>query len=182
MVAEAVYRKRVQSYNWKNLEKLWLRIKNGTTKQWWDDGKAFEYLILKAFELDNAFVRYPYEVKLEDEVVEQIDGAVHFEELSCLVECKDYGERNVDIEPIAKIRNQLLRRPSSTIGLIFSKTGFTEPALTLAQYLAPQTILLWSSQEIDYIIQKKEICKFLKLKYHKCIEEGMPDYYITIEG
>ena len=181
MVTDETYRKRIQSYNWNKLERLWLRIKNGTTTRWWDAGKAFEYLILKAFELDSALVRYPYQVKMEEEVVEKIDGAVHIEGLSCLVECKDYSERNVDIEPIAKIRNQLLRRPSSAIGLIFSKTGFTEPALTLAQHLAPQTILLWSSQEIDYIIQKREISKFLKIKYIKCIEEGMPDYFITIE-
>jgi hypothetical protein len=53
-----------------------------------------------AFELDpdeSATVRYPYEVRLFGEKVEEIDGAVHLQGLSCLVESKDWG-KNVEIE------------------------------------------------------------------------------------
>ncbi|MCC5621225.1 aminotransferase class I/II-fold pyridoxal phosphate-dependent enzyme, partial [Nostoc sp. CHAB 5715] len=44
------------------------------------------------------------------EVLEQIDGVVYSEGLAYIIECKDECEA-VDILPIAKLRNQLLRRP-----------------------------------------------------------------------
>jgi hypothetical protein len=72
-------------------------------------------------------VRYPYEVSLFGEKVEEIDGAVHLPGLSCLVESKDWG-KNVAIGPIVKMRSQLLRRPGGTIGLMFSMKTFTKPA------------------------------------------------------
>jgi hypothetical protein len=45
-----------------------------------EGGEAFEYLVIRAFEIDPlepATVRYPYEVSLFGEKVEEIDGAVH---------------------------------------------------------------------------------------------------------
>lgn len=119
---------------WKGLRKLWKAIQAGTPPGW-EEGEALEYLLIRAFELDPdepATVRYPYEVSLFGEKVEEIDGAVHGPGLSCLVESKDWG-KNVAILPIVKMRSQLLRRPAGTIGLLFSKTTFTKPAI----YLAP---------------------------------------------
>ena len=65
-------------------------------------------------------------VSLFGEEVEQIDGSVRMAGLYCLVESKDETD-NITIAPIAKIRNQLLRRPSGTIGLVFSTREFEPP-------------------------------------------------------
>lgn len=53
----------------------------------WPPGKALEYLILRAFELGGASVTCPYTVTHSGMVVEQIDGTVYYEHLSCLIEC-----------------------------------------------------------------------------------------------
>jgi hypothetical protein len=167
------YETRIKRLDWGGLGQLWQAVEKGDTPGW-EAGKAFEYLVLRAFELDGAQVRYPYEVELHGERVEQIDGAVHAAGLRALVESKDLGE-NVAIGPIAKLRNQLLRRPGGTLGLLFSSKGFTEPARLLAHFLSPQVILLWAGAEIAYALQDKKVCSSLEWKYRRCIEEGIPD-------
>jgi len=86
---------KIRLLDWAGLRALWSAIKVGDTPSW-AGGKALEYLVLRAFELDaheSATVRYPYNVSLLDEIVEQIDGAVHLPGLSCLVESKDWDEK-----------------------------------------------------------------------------------------
>jgi hypothetical protein len=74
------------------------------------------------FELDGAQVTWPYSVRLfGGRETEQIDGSVRFGGLHWLIECKDEKE-DVAVDPIAKLRNQLLRRPSGTVGLVFTTT------------------------------------------------------------
>ena len=164
MPTELEYQARVKNFTWTDLKTLWDAIENGDTPGW-DDGKALEYLILKSFSLSGAEVRWPYSVKLLGAEIEQIDGFVHFKGVSCLIECKDYSTRsdgtirkkNVNFEPIAKLRNQLMRRPSATIGSIFSSGGFTDPAQTLINFTFPQTILTWTGAEIEYCLGKKDL-------------------------
>jgi hypothetical protein len=171
--------KKISKYNWDKLLTLWEAIKVSKTRGW-QLGKAFEYLVIRAFQLDGAEVRYPYSVRLDGDEIEQIDGVVYVEGLACLVECKDQSTA-VNIEPIAKLRNQLLRRPGAVIGSVFSRQGFTDPALTLARFTAPQTILLWTGEEVEYALRKNYFCRALIAKYHNCIEKGLPDYNISIE-
>lgn len=193
-MTEADYEQRIKKLDWFGLNQLWADIKQKKTLvSGWAAGKALEYLILRAFELDSATVRYPYSVKIDGEVTEQIDGVIHLNGLSCLVEAKDYGREpdpndpndtdngtNVNFEPIAKMRSQLLRRPGATIGSIFTTSGFTSPALTLAKYLAPQTILLWEKSHLDVALQKQQICSLLVRKYQWCVETGEPDFDVTL--
>lgn len=54
MTTEAEYQARITSYNWDDLIKLWLQIKAKKTSNFWDAGKALEYLVLRAFQLDGA--------------------------------------------------------------------------------------------------------------------------------
>jgi hypothetical protein len=191
-VTEEDYKRQIREMDWSDLRELWALIKQKKTPLW-ASGKALEYLILRAFELDLATVRYPFSIKIDGEVTEQIDGVVHFQGLSCLVEAKDYGREpdpndpndigdwtNVNFEPIAKLRSQLLRRPGATIGSIFTTSGFTSPALTLAKYLAPQTILLWEKSHLDVALQKGNICSLLVQKYQWCVETGEPDLDVTL--
>ena len=174
------YEAKIANYNWDDLIQLWSEIESGDTPGW-DTGKALEYLVLRAFELDGAEVTWPYSVRVDGDELEQIDGVVYSEGLACIIECKDSSTK-VNIEPIAKLRNQLLRRPTTTIGSVFSRNGFTEAAITLARFVSPQTILLWGGEEINYSLQNKNKSRFLIKKYRYCIEYGLPDYNITIEA
>lgn len=192
MATETEYQAKIKDFTWEDLDALWVAIKQQETPGW-DNGKALEYLILKSFQMGKAEIRWPYNVHFQrtreetGEEIEQIDGVVYIGELACLTECKDYNnkenctKKNVNFEPIAKMRSQLMRRPSSTIGSIFSSGGFTEATITLANFIFPQTILLWNGEEIEYCLKKRKFCQALTTKYRKCIEFGMHDYDITIE-
>ena len=165
------------------LLEFWVQIKAKSVDPAWSAGKALEYLIIRAFELElgNEAVRWPYRVRLEEQEVEQIDGVIYHNGVSVLVECKDQQE-NVNIEPIAKLRNQLLRRPSGVIGVVFSQSGFTDPAVKLSQYLAPQVVLLWSGPEIEFALTNDYMAKGLIAKFRHCVEYGLVDYNIALEA
>ena len=141
----------------------------------WASGKALEHLVLRAFQLSGAEVIWPYPVNLHGALVEQIDGMVIVDGITCMVEVKDQTT-NVNVEPLAKLRNQLQRRPSGVIGSIFTNSGFTEPAVTLAYYMAPQAILLWQGPEIGHLIAKKDFVTALKWKRRVLLQHGKPDY------
>jgi hypothetical protein len=85
----------------------------------------------------------------------------------------------VSVEPVAKLRNQLLRRPAGTVGLVFSRSGFAASARILAQFLAPQTILLWQGEEVRYALEQEKIVDFLVQKYRACVEKGIADENVT---
>jgi hypothetical protein len=159
-------------FNRKELLRLWKQIQNREASSQ-KSGKPFEHLVLRAFQLDGAEVTLPYTV---DGGVEQIDGAVYFNELSCLVESKDYSEDKSGILPIAKLRNQLLRRPSSAIGVVFSRSGFSLPAMSIAEDATPPTVLLWSGDELGYALENRLMCKGLVRKYRYAIEHGLSTF------
>ncbi|MFM8330203.1 MAG: restriction endonuclease [Candidatus Methylumidiphilus sp.] len=181
MATDAEYKNAIQALGWPELRTLWDGIQQGDTPGW-EAGKAFEYLVLRAFQLDGLDIRWPFSVNIfETANVEQIDGVIHYVGLSCLVESKDYSDK-VNIEPIAKLRNQLLRRPANTIGMIFSRSGFTKPAIMLCHFVFPQTILLWDGAEIEYALDNRKIAALLQLKYRASVEEGIPDYDVREEA
>jgi len=173
------YEKQISQYDQDGLLNLWQAIEARDTPGW-ASGKALEYLVLRAFQLEGAEVRWPYSVRIDAGEMEQIDGVVYSDGFACLIECKDEA-KEVNVDPIAKLRNQLLRRPGAAIGIIFSRSGFTESAVTLAKFVSPQTILLWPGDEIDYALRKKYMRKGLVAKFRYCIEYGFPDYDIKGE-
>ena len=168
------YQRRVREMDWEELAMLWRRIERGATPEW-ESGGAFEHLILRAFELDGATVRWPYEVSISDHVVEQIDGAIYAANLACLIEAKDTAAP-VTVGTIAKLRQQVLRRPAPVLGLLFSRSGFTRPAVTLAQFLAPQNVLLWTGSDLAYVIERRGIVWALEAKYRHSVEYGQPEH------
>lgn len=143
-------------------------------------GRAFEYLVLRAFQLDGADVRWPYEVSLygQDKPVEEIDGSVRVGGLYSLIETKD-EDGNIGIAPIAKLRNQLLRRPAGTLGMVFSSQAYTVAALQLAQFALPQAILLWTGTQIEFALNHERICDLCECKYRACVDRGMVDFDIS---
>lgn len=178
MTTEAEYRQAISTYEPNHLFELWKQIQSGETPNW-EQGKALEYLIIRAFELEGADVTYPYSIRVGGTIVEQIDGAIYTDGLSCLVECKDQ-DSNIAIDPVAKLRNQLLRRPAGAVGVVFSTTGFTEATEILAQYSANQAILLWDGGEIEYALYHQQMRQGLVKKYRYCIERGLPNYNLEI--
>ncbi|MCI0516092.1 restriction endonuclease, partial [candidate division KSB1 bacterium] len=144
-MGEEVYIDKVQKLGWDDLSILWQAIKAGKTPGW-PAGKALEYLVIRALQLDGAEVRWPFNYVEGGQILEQIDGAIYLNGLAFLAESKDYQDR-INIEPIAKLKAQLSRRPPSTLGIFFSKSGYTEPALTLAQFLGQPPVLLWNGDE-----------------------------------
>ncbi len=168
------YKNNIQKLDKIGLQDFWEQIKDRNTPDW-ASGKAFEYFIIRAFEIDGAEVSYPFEIWKEGKQIEQIDGVVYFKSISCLIECKDYDEVKINFTPLAKMRSQLLRRPSSTIGSVFSVNGFTEPAIILASYTAPQTILLWEGTEIEHVLNNN-ICNALETKLRFYTERCIPDF------
>lgn len=157
---------------------LWDRIKADGVSDW-EPGKAFEYLVMRMFDLDGAEVRWPYNVPLGAADVEEIDGSVRCDGHYCLVESKD-EDGNVSIGPIAKLRNQLLRRPAGTIGLLFSSRAFTEPAVQLTYFTLPQPILLWTGDQVEFALKQRSIKPFLERKFRACVDEGKPDFDISV--
>lgn len=164
--------------DWKELAQLWHQIRHRKTQPDWPKGVALEYFLLRCFELEGAEVVYPFEVYQQDQVVEQIDGAIFWNSFTVLVECKDVS-RAVNFDPIAKLRSRLMTRPNTVIGAFFSMAGYTIPAQIVAQHLAPQTILLWEQSDIDFSFRNRYFCKGLNLKYKKCVLVGRPDFQLN---
>lgn len=159
-------------YGWPELRQLWARIQERRATEW-APGKALEYLVLRAFQLDGAGVRAAFDVRVKDAPFEELDGAVYAAGLHCLVECKD-RRQPLGTEAIAKMHSQLLRRPAGTVGLMFSPGGYQPSAKTLAQFAAHHPVLLWYRDEITHVLERENPCEMLHRKYRLCVEEGAP--------
>ena len=159
------------------LSRLLDALAAGRRIQGWARGKAFEHIILQAFALEGAEVRWPFEVRYQGQTLEQIDGVVYSSGLACLIEAKDYSEP-INVESVAKMRNQLMRRPAGTFGIIFAKNGFTEPAKALIRWNTPLNVLLWEYAELRQAITDVAMRRALTTKYSFAVEQGLPDYSI----
>lgn len=168
----------IQNMGWDELVSAWNTRKDIDILFAWGQGKFFEYAIIRAFEIEGAQVRYPYNVSFppfyieKERIEEQIDGAIYVDGLSVIAESKDYSEVNIDIEPLAKLQVRLRRRPSQVIGCLFSATDFTWPAQALIETLMPHTILLWNKNDIEFCFKHHCFVKGLQVKFKSVIEEA----------
>lgn len=152
-------------------------LSEGRPIRGWASGKAFEHIILQAFALEEAEIRWPFEVREGKHAIEQIDGTVYCDGLFCLVESKDYAEA-INVEPIAKLRNQLSRRPAGTLGLIFARNGYTPSAKYLVKMDTLLNILLWEFEEVKLAIADQKMRRALQTKFRYAVEQALPDYNI----
>lgn len=154
----------IRSYNWPKLKKLWSQIRLGNTPGW-ARGKALEYLLVRAFDLEGAEVVYPYNNSVST-AQEQFDGYVFVKELGAgfLIECKDWKDK-VSFDELAKLHGRLTYRMPSAYGIFLSKTGFTPSAVELMFMMHPHNILLWSFDEIDECFKNHKFMKALKYKF-----------------
>jgi hypothetical protein len=163
----------IREMKWPELWGLWEKIASGNTPGW-GDGKALEHLVVRAFELGGLEVEYPYHVPPGGNPLEQIDGIVYFPHHVYLLECKD--EKATDIEAIAKLRNQLMRRPDTTLGCVFTRDHFTPPAVIVADFATPQRILLWSKLDIEGGLRNENFAIVLQYKYRQLCKYGLTDH------
>ena len=175
-----------KNYNHQDLIRVWENMieprvsQNNISPQ-----LAFRHLIVRAFELEGAEVRFPYHVKEDSErdALEHLDGVIYIDGHSCIVEsrCLSKGgvtsrRANVSSGHISRFRNKLLNRPGYAIGMVFSATGFSPSALMQAQLSLPQTILLWSVEEIKECLYRQTFAKAFKIKNRRFFEQLIPDY------
>jgi hypothetical protein len=156
------------------LLRLWAAIKAGDASDW-PAGKKFEYLIIRAFELEGVTVRWPYTSHLKGMpgAAEQFDGAIYLRDRAFIVESKNLSEPAA-IEAMAKLRFRLERRPPGTMGVLFSASGFSLLTERFAQYLSPMNVLLWGKEDIDYALPLGRMVKGLTAKMQYAIEFGSP--------
>ncbi len=177
MSAEAKYIKEIRkvAYSERLLE-LWNQcINDSYDKNFWNDGKLLEYIVLRGFELEKeGCVTYPYGVTDPDikygGVLEQIDGAIHVDGLHALVECKDYSQAKIKVDPLTKMRNQLARRHGAMFGMFFTITDLTTPALIQVKFMAPQIIIIWTKEDIEHCIKYGRFIECMRAKYKMAVE------------
>jgi hypothetical protein len=174
--ADKEYIVRVEKMDWVELSALWDQIKAGKAgrAEGWEDGKALEHLVVRAFRLSRLQAEYPFDVPPGGRALEEIDGLVVMGSNTFLLECKDMSK--VAIEVIAKLINQLLRRPGTTLGCVFTSGGFTSTALLLADFSVPHRILLWSGRDIEEGLKGQNFHKPLSEKYLNLCKYGLTDH------
>lgn len=173
------YESKIRKYNKSQLIKLWTGILKKDTPDW-EQGMALQYLVVRSFELEGAEVTYPFSVNkpvnitTKKRIVEQLDGVVYIPKygLSIIIESKD-KRKNSNIEPVAKLTLQLNKRPSSTIGAIFSSKSFTDSTIYQVTTLHHPTVLLWEKNDIDYCLKKKGFIIGMITKYKHAVEHGI---------
>jgi hypothetical protein len=155
----------------------WEQIKARTPIPGWSRGKAFEYLVIQAFRLESAAVRWPYSVTYPHRLgtTEQIDGAVYFGERAFLIESKDLSER-ATIGAVAKLRFRIEGRPPGTMGVLFSVRNFTFPTELFTQFAAPLNVLLWSREDLDHALATGSMVAGLEMKLRLATEWGLALY------
>lgn len=156
------------------LRALWRRIKARKGMGDWPPGRALEFMILRAFQLERARVVWPYV-----NATEQIDGAIHTDGLACIVETKDHSE-SISFEAIAKLALQLQRRPGAALGLIFSTSEFSLSVIKTVSVHPIRNILLWQGSDIDLAL-KHGMRAALRIKWRKAVETASPGHWLQKE-
>lgn len=168
------YQRRVLALGHAELLALWQGLRAGVSPPDWPAGVLLEYLLLRAFQLEGAEVTWPYRVYQSRVLLEQIDGIIYFDGVSCLVESKDVT-RAVDAIAIVKLKSQLLRRPRTTIGAVFNTGTFSPTATSLMQLLPPPDVLLWEGAEIDFALRGQRLLEGMRRKLRHAVETGFAD-------
>jgi Restriction endonuclease len=158
------------------LQRVLSDLKRGATQKGWAPGKDFEYLMVRAFEVEGVDVTYPFRVAVHDgnRTTEQIDGAIVHRDMLFLLESKAW-EKPVSRGPLALLTSQLARRPPATMGMVFTLKGYTDAAVALTNMTSPVRVLLWTPDEVELAISQSKLKRALDFKYRYAQEHGMAD-------
>jgi hypothetical protein len=173
---------RIKGYSWPKLRQLWSKLHQGDPAGF-DQGKAFEFLVLRAFSLDGLEVVWPFSVPSEfasaSAPTHQIDGAIFSRSTSFRVESKHWRE-TVDYKPVALLIAHLKRRPPGTMGILMSLRGPTDPASELALLSGQTQVLFWSGHEIDWALKKRgRFAQGLEAKYRYAVSHAAADFDLS---
>ena len=168
------YQRRVLALGHAELLELWQGLREGIAPPDWPAGALLEYLLLRAFQLEGAEVTWPYRVYRNGVLLEQIDGVVYFDGVSCLVECKDMT-RPVDTVAIVKLKSQLLRRPRTTIGALLCTGELSGAASSLMDMLPPPDVLLWEGEELEQALREHRLLEGMRRKLRHAVEMGFAE-------
>ncbi len=138
-------------------------------------GSVFERWIVEAFRLDGADVDAPYVVTMTTSrrPMEQIDGLVRSHWQAFIIESKNWA-KDVDFAPIARLNEQVQRRPPSTLGLVFSSKGFTSACIDLVAMIRPLRILLFDRLDLEHVVRERNMVIALQTKWHLAVKYGKP--------
>lgn len=158
-----------------DLLRIWDAIKAGQSIAGWPPGKAFEYLVVRAFEIEGARVLWPFEVVYPQKfgTMEQVDGVVYLGERAFLLESKNQSEA-MAVEAVARLRMRLESRPPGTMGVLFSVQNFTLPTEVFAQFATPLNVLLWENTDLDLALTNASMVASLRTKLEHATENGLP--------
>jgi hypothetical protein len=163
-----------------DLLRIWRRIKAGESIAGWPAGRAFEYLVVRAFDLEGASVIWPFQVIYPQRfgTMEQVDGVVYLGERAFLLESKNQSEPTA-VQELARLRMRLESRPPGTMGVLFSTHNFTLPAEVFARFAVPLNVLLWGRADLDLALADGSMIASLRAKLARATEWGLP--FLSLE-
>ncbi|HLM44181.1 MAG TPA: hypothetical protein VK458_09945, partial [Myxococcaceae bacterium] len=82
--------------------------------------------------------------------------------------------------PIAKLKLRVDRRPPPVIGLFFSVSGFTDPAVDEFHAQPLRNLLLWRRADVDLAL-RSGMRTALGVKWRRAVEEAVMDYELEEE-
>jgi hypothetical protein len=165
-----------------DLLRIWEAIKAGQPIAGWPPGKAFEYLVVRAFDIEGARVLWPFEVVYPQKfgTMEQVDGVVYLGERAFLLESKNLSEP-MAVEAVARLRMRLESRPPGTMGVLFSVQKFTLPTEVFAQFAKPLNVLLWEGRTLDVPLANASMVDTLRAKLNYAVEHGLPIHRLGLQ-
>jgi hypothetical protein len=163
-----------RSWSRGDLVRIWERIKAGQPIVGWPAGKAFEYLVVRAFDLEGARVIWPFQVTYPQKfgTMEQVDGVAYLGDRAFLLESKSLSEPAA-MEEVARLRMRLESRPPGTMGVLFSAQDFTLPTEVFTQFATPLNVLLWGSGDLDVALGTGSMVRGLGAKLAHATESGL---------
>jgi hypothetical protein len=152
-------------------------------------GKLFEFIILRGFQIEVGYanISWPYTIHFDElfgtprevdataRTFEQIDGSVHCDGLTAIIECKASKDAS-DFGEFAKLQGHLARRPAAAIGMFFALGGVTDSVRLAARLNAKQPILVWDRREIEEGLAAGDLSARMMRKYRMAAEIGKPDW------
>ncbi len=150
--------------HWNDLRAIWSELapgpEAGTPKFRSRDlnpqqaGLVFEWWILEGFRLSHIGGHRPFRVSLDGSMtLEQVDGIILEGWAGFLIESK-FQAAGVDVDPIYRLHFLVERRPIGTLGLFFSASGYTRPALETSRFLTPMRVLLFDAADLHWAMQR----------------------------
>ena len=183
-VGEADYRG-WDADGWDDLRTIWegllpnpdlpasFRLQNLSPQQ---RGWVFERWVMEAFRLSGVATEHRYlnPMAVAGTALEEIDGLVFDGWQAFLIETR-YERQRVNIDPIFRLHVMAEQRPVGTLGLVFSVSGFTSPALELSERLRPIRVLLFDAEDIrSALLVGVSMMDMVRGRWVRAVQSGRP--------